>query len=316
VADLRRALAAGTAGQVCSPGNPPATQEYPVGGRVSPTNGSRIPVRTIQIPPGSPVISAKNKTKRPATVVPTLSGSAPGAPPATQAAFTVASILDASAAPFVPRTVMKPVVTTGAMVSVGANAHMPAVSAGGGVVRASRSRSSSVHSVSNTTVINMLEVMQAQIAALGQSITPAAFSPTENLLSQLDDEDMSSVSEHRTRHWVASANCHGCTYDVSGTGAGCVVGQPQPGFISGQGAASSMAGGGSSAAGTKPASVSKGKKPGASGVTFPAHTPTIPAVILDSRPLAYNGESAVGPFLAQFQYTAELRGWPRETWGL
>jgi hypothetical protein len=30
----------------------------------------------------------------------------------------------------------------------------------------------------------------------------------------------------------------------------------------------------------------------------------------------YNGESAVGPFLSQFQYMAELRGWPRETWGL
>jgi hypothetical protein len=45
VADLRRALAAGTAGQVGSPGSPPATQAYPAGGRVSPTNGSRIPVR-------------------------------------------------------------------------------------------------------------------------------------------------------------------------------------------------------------------------------------------------------------------------------
>lgn len=316
VADLCRALATETAGQVGTPGSPLATQAYPAGGRVSPTNRSRIPVETTKTPPVPPGVSAKNKTKRPATVVPTLNDIAPDAPPATQAALTVASILDASAAPFVPRTVMTPVVTTRALVGVGSDARVPAVSADGGAPRVSHSRASSVHSVSNTTVINVLETMQAQIAELRQSLAPAAFVPTENLLTQLDDDDMSSVSEHRTRHWVASANGHGCTYDVSGTGAGCVIGQPQPGFISGQGAASSIAGGCSSVAGTKPASVPKGKKPGASGVTFPAHTPTIPAMVLDSRPLVYNGESAVGPFLAQFQYTAELRGWPRETWGL
>lgn len=40
------------------------------------------------------------------------------APPATQAAFTVASILDATLAPFVPRIVIIPVVTTGAVVGV------------------------------------------------------------------------------------------------------------------------------------------------------------------------------------------------------
>jgi hypothetical protein len=104
VADLRRALAAETAEQVGTPGSPLATQAYPAGGRVSPTNGSRIPVETKKTPPVPSGISAKNKTKRPATVVPTLNGIAPDAPPATQAALTVASILDASAAPFVPRS--------------------------------------------------------------------------------------------------------------------------------------------------------------------------------------------------------------------
>jgi hypothetical protein len=83
VADLRRALAAETAGQVGTPGSPLATQAYPAGGRVSPTNGSRIPVETTKTPTGTPGVSAKNKTKCPATVVPILNGIAPGAPPAT-----------------------------------------------------------------------------------------------------------------------------------------------------------------------------------------------------------------------------------------
>jgi hypothetical protein len=309
VAELRNATVVTTTGHMDSPGSSPATQMYPTGGRVSPASGSRIPVKTTKTPPQSPGTTAKNKTKRPATVVPTLSGGAPGAPPVTQTTFTVAPILDASAASFIPRTVMTPAVTTAFTVNVGAGTQTQVASTSRDAPRAPRSRASSV-SVSNTTVINMLEALQAQIAALGQPAVPAVSVPTENLLYQLDDGDMSSVSEHRTRHWVARANGQGLTYDGSGVRAAGGMGLQlaQPGSTSVHGAASSVVGGGPGVSGAKSASVPKGKKAGTSGVSFPAHAPTIPAVILDSRPLVYNGESAVSLFLAQFQYTAELRG--------
>jgi hypothetical protein len=193
-------------------------------------------------------------------------------------------------------------------------------SVGKGASRASRSRASSVHSVTNTTVVNMLAALQAQVAALRKSTVPLVTAPTEDVLSQLDDGDISSVSEHRTRHWVADSTSQNYAYDMAGittaVDAGSVFASLPKVLVQSQVATSSIAGGKPSVTGTKSVSVARGKKSGVSGVSCPVQAPTFPAVVFDSRPLVYNGESAVGPFLSQFQYTAELRGWPREAWGL
>ena len=308
VAELRRALAEDTAGQAGSTGNQPATRLHPTGGRVSPGSGSRIPVRTTGTPPASPTVPVSTWVKRPATVVPTLGSSLPVIPPTCQAASAVTAVLNATAA----------VNVSGATTST--------ASERGAAVRAPRSRAPSEHSVSNTTVVNMIAALQAQIATLRQLTAPLITVQTESVLSQLDDGDISSVSEHRTRHRVADSTSQGYSFGMAGVatdvGAGSSLVQPVSTSLQGvpplqsQVAVSSVAAGGPSLVGTRLVSVPKDTRSGASGVTFPAQTPTVPAVMLDSRPLVYNGESPVGPFLAQFRYTAELRGWPRETWGL
>jgi hypothetical protein len=79
----------------------------------------------------------------------------------------------------------------------------------GAAARAPRSQAPSEHSVRNTTVVNMIAALQAQVAALRQSMAPLVTVPTEDVLSQLDDGDISSVNEHRTRHWVADSTSQG-----------------------------------------------------------------------------------------------------------
>jgi hypothetical protein len=275
--------------------------------RLTPGQVKIVEFRQAGTPPGSPRTPASTR------VVPTLAGSATVVPLAAQVAPAVVTVLDATAAPFAPATVMTPVVTAGASVSV---ATTLTTSVGKGASRASRSRASSVHSVTNTTVVNMLATLQAQVAALRQSTVSLVTAPTEDVLSQLDDGDISSVSEHRTRHWVADSTSQNYAYDMAGTttavDAGSVLTSLPEVLVQSQVATSSIAGGKPSVAGTKSVSVARGKKSGVSGVSCPVQAPTFP-VVLDSRPLVYNGESAVGPFLSQFQYTAELRGWPRET---
>jgi hypothetical protein len=304
VAELRRALAEDTAGQAGSTGNQPATRLHPTGGGVSPGSGLRIP----GTPPASPTVPVSTWVKRPATVVPTLGSSLPVKPPTCQAASAVTAVLNATAA----------VNVSGATTST--------ASERGAAVRAPRSRAPSEHSVSNTTVVNMIAALQAQIAALRQLTAPLVTVQTESVLSQLDDGDISSVSEHRTRHRVADSTSQSYSFGMAGVAtdvrAGSSLVQPVSTSLQGvpplqsQVAVSSVAAGGPSLVGTRLVSVPKDTRSGASGVTFPAQTPTVPAVMLDSRPLVYSGESPVGPFLAQFRYTAELRGWPRETWGL
>jgi hypothetical protein len=303
VAELRRALAEDTAGQAGSTGNQPATRLHPTGGRISPGSGTRIPVRTTGTPPASPRALVSTRVKPPATVVPTLDSSLPVIPPTCQAASAVTAVLNATAA----------VNVSGATTST--------ASERGAAVRAPRSRAPSEHSVSNTTVVNMIAALQAQIAALRQLTAPLVIVQTESVLSQLDDG-----SEHRTRHRMADSTSQSYSFGMAGVAtdvrAGSSLVQPVSTSLQGvpplqsQVAVSSVAAGGQSLVGTRLVSVPKDTRSGASGVTFPAQTPTVPAVMLDSRPLMYNSKSPVGPFLAQFQYTAELRGWPRETWGL
>jgi hypothetical protein len=253
-----------------------------------------------------------------ATVVPTLGNSVADAPPTDPAASAVTAVWNATTAVNVSG------VTTSTARERGAAA------------RALRSRAQSEHSLSNTTVVNMIAALQAQIAALRQSTAPLVTVQTEDVLSQLDDGDISPVSEHCTCHWVHDLTSQGYSFGMAGAatgvGAGSLLVQPvsctsedpapTPSSLQGlpplqsQVAVSSADAGGPSLVGTTLVSVPKDIRSVASRVTFPAQTPTVPAVMLDSRPLVYNGESPVGPFLAQFRYTAELRGWPREKWGL
>jgi hypothetical protein len=71
-----------------------------------------VEFRQAGTPPGSPRTPASTR------VVPTLAGSATVVPPAAQVAPAMVTVLDATAAPFAPATVMTPVVTAGASVSV------------------------------------------------------------------------------------------------------------------------------------------------------------------------------------------------------
>lgn len=84
-----------------------------------------------------------------------------------------------------------------------------AVSATGGASRTFRSRASSMHRISHTTVADMVTALQAEFAALRQLKAQLVTIPTEDVLSQLDDGDTSSVNEHRTHLWVADSTSQG-----------------------------------------------------------------------------------------------------------
>jgi hypothetical protein len=140
--------------------------------RLTPGQMKIVEFRQAGTPPGSPRTPASTR------VVPTLAGSATVVHPAVQVAPAVVTVLDATAAPFAPATVITPMLTAGASVNV---ATTLTTSVGKGASRASRSRASSVHSVTNTTVVNMLAALQAQVTAPRQSTVPLVTAPTEDV---------------------------------------------------------------------------------------------------------------------------------------
>jgi hypothetical protein len=165
--------------------------------------------------------------KRPATVVQTLGSSVPVVPPTAQAVPAVAAVLNATSAP----VVTTPRVMTGRARAVNVSGVTTSTaSERGAAARAPRSQAPSEHSVSNTTIVNMIAALQAQIAALRRSTAPLITVPMEDVLSQLDDGDISSVSEHRTRHWVPDSTSHGHSFGMAGVatgvGAGSLLVQP------------------------------------------------------------------------------------------